>query len=136
MIAAIERELEKLAKVVDTYHRSYFLLPNTRGRPAYHIIKEKIKLFRETGLKWCSIAELFGVSEQTLQTQRIEFGIEPSFSEISDHNLDNHIREILQMTIYSGKSYIRGSLKGRQVNVQRHRVRASIQRVDPIDRSI
>ena len=33
-------------------------------------------------------------------------------------------------------AYVRGGLKGRQVNVQRRRVRASIQRVDPIGRSI
>jgi hypothetical protein len=117
-------------------HGIHAHLPSTGGRPAYNISKVQIEQLRETGLKWCSIAELLGVSERTLQRQRIEFGIEPNFSEISDHELDNHIREILQLTPYSGESYVRGGLKGRQVNVQRRRVRASIQRVDPIGRSI
>ncbi len=141
LIAAMERELEKLAEVVDScpteeVRNVISLLPSTGGRPAYNITKVQIEQLRETGLKWCSIAELLGVSERTLQRRRIEFGIEPNFSEISDHELDNHIREILQLTPYSGESYIRGGLKGRQVNVQRRRVRASIQRVDPIGRSI
>ena len=52
------------------------LVPSTGGRPAYNITKEQIKQLRETGLKWCSIEELLGVSERTLQQRRIEFGIE------------------------------------------------------------
>ena len=95
------------------------LLPSTGGRPAHNITKEQIKQLRETGLKWRSIAELLGVSEQTLQRRRIEFGIQPTFSKISDHDLDNHVRNILQLTPYSGESYVRGGFKGRQVNVQR-----------------
>jgi hypothetical protein len=139
LIAAMERELEKLAEIVENCpteetRNVISLLPSTGGRPAYNISKVQIEQLRETGLKWCSIAELLGVSERTLQRRRIEFGIEPNFSEISDHELDNHIREILQLTPYSGESYVRGGLKGRQVNVQRRR--ASIQRVDPIGRNI
>ena len=139
LIAAMEREIEKLAEVVencptDEVRNVISLLPSTGGRPAYSITKEQIEELRETGLTWCSIAELLGVSERTLQRRRIEFGIQPNFSEISDHDLDNHIRDILRLTPYSGESYVRGGLKGRQVNVQRCRVRASIQRVDPIGR--
>ena len=43
---------------------------------------------------------------------------------------------MLHLTPYNGESYVRGSLRGRQINVQRHRVRDSIKMVDPIGRSI
>ena len=87
-------------------------------------------------MNWKSIAEFLGVSARTLSRKRIEFGIEASFSEITDSDLDKQVQEILQLTPYSGESYIRGSLKGRNVNVQRSRVRESLGRVDPIGRSI
>ena len=87
-------------------------------------------------MNWKSIAEFLGVSARTLSRRRIEFGIEDSFSEITDSDLDKQVQEILQLTPYSGESYIRGSLKGRNVNVQRSRVRESLGRVDPIGRSI
>ena len=112
------------------------LLPSTGGRPAYNITKDQIEQLRETGMNWCSIAEFLGVSERTLQRRRIEFGIDSNFSDISDNDLDNHVQEILQLTPYSGESYVRGGLRGRRINVQRHRVRDSITRVDPIGRSI
>ena len=115
LIAAMERELEKLTEVVDSCPTDEVrivisLLPSTGGRPAYNITKEQIEQLRETGLKWCSIAELLGVSERTLQRRRIEFGIQPTFSEISYHDLDNHVRNILQLMPYSGESYVRGGV--------------------------
>ena len=91
---------------------------------------------RETGLNWCSIAQLTGVYERTIQRRRIEFGIEPNFLRFTDSDLDNHVREILQLTPYSGETYIRGGLKVRRVLVQRQRVRESPERVDPIGRSV
>ena len=87
-------------------------------------------------MNWKSIAEFLGVSARTLSRRRIEFGIEDSFSEITNSDIDKQVQEILQLTPYSGESYIRGGLKGRNVNVQRSRVRESLGRVDPIGRSI
>ena len=86
----MEREIEKLTEVVDSCRTDearnvISLLPSSGGRPAYNITKEQVEQIRETGLKWCSIEELLGVSERTLQRRRIEFRIQPNFSEISDH---------------------------------------------------
>ena len=93
LIAAMEREIEKLTEVVDSstdeVRNVISLLPSTGRRPAYDITKEQIEQLRETGLKWCSIKELLGVSERALQRRRIEFGIQPTFSEISDYRQDN-----------------------------------------------
>ena len=142
LVSSFEIELTRLDEIVGLSFSSEVrrdvvsLLPSIGGRPAYNITKDQIEQLRETGVNWCSIAEFLGVSERTLQRRRIEFGIDSNFSDISDNDLDNHVQEILHLTPYSGESYVRGGLRDRQINLQRHRGRDSIKRVDPIGRSI
>ena len=50
--------------------------------------------------------------------------------------MKSHIENILHLTPYSGEVYVIGSLKARNVNVQRERVRESLLRVDPIGRQM
>ena len=88
---------------------------------------------RETGLNWKNIAFFLGVSERTLHRRRIQYGIDANFSVITDDNLDE-IRKILRLTPYSGECFVGGSLRGRNVTVQRERVRESLRRVDPIEK--
>jgi AraC-like DNA-binding protein len=111
-------------------------LPSTGGRPAFDIKKEHIVQLRDAGMDWKAISRFLGISEKTLQRRRSEFGLTASFSDICDIHLDRQVAEILQLTPYSGETYVRGSLKGRKIHVQRERVRESIHRVDPIGRSI
>ena len=141
LISAMENELTKLSEVVETVPAENLpivpsTLPSTGGRPAFHITKAQIEQLRDTGMNWRAISTFLGISEKTLQRRRTEFGIHESFSDISDTDLDRQVTEILQLTPYSGESYVRGSLKGRKVHVQRARVRESLQRVDPVGRSI
>ena len=142
LIVKMEQELEKLAEVIEmgstrTERREITsMLPSSGGRPPYNITKEQVEQLRETGMNWKTIAEFLRVSERTLHRRRIEFGIESSFSNISDGDLDQHIQEILQLTPNSGESYVKGSLKARGIAVQRSRVRESLCRVDPIGRSM
>ena len=116
--------------------RPVTFLASTGGRPAYNITKELIEQLRETGMNWKSISVCLGVSDQTLYRRRIEFGVENSLTEISDEELDGQVRDILNLTPYSGKSYVRGGLKGRGINVQRSRIRESLQRIDGIGRAV
>ena len=111
-------------------------LPSTGGRPAYDITKAQIEQLRETSMNWKTIAAFLGVSERTLSRRRIEYGIFDSFSEIADEDLDSHIQRILQLTPYSGEVYVIGSLKARNINVQRERVRESLLRTDPVGRKM
>lgn len=142
MVIAMEKELEKLSQVAETCpERNITInacstLTSTGGRPAFNITKDQIEQLRDTGMNWKGIANFLGVSDRTLHRRRVEFGIEESFSEISDADLDQQVQEVLKLTPYSGESYIRGSLKGRNIHVQRARVRKSLQRVDQIGRSI
>ena len=91
LIAAMERNRKanrgSRQLSTDEVRNVISLLPSTGGKPAYNILiaKEQIEQLRETKLKWYCIEELLGVSERTLQQRTIEFGIQPTFSEISDH---------------------------------------------------
>ena len=112
------------------------LSASTGGRPAYDITKEMIEQLRETGMNWTSIATCLGISVQTLYRRRMEFGVENNFTEITDEELDREVQQTLNLTPYSGETYVRGSLKGRGINVQRFRVRESLKRIDGIGRAV
>ena len=112
------------------------LSASTGGRPAYNITKEMIEKLRETGMNWTSIATCLGISVQTLYRRRMEFGVENNSTGITDEELDIEVQQTLNLTPYSGETYVRGSLKGRGINVQRFRVRESLKRIDSIGRAV
>ena len=112
------------------------LSKSTGGRPAYNITKEMIEQLGETGMNCTSMATCLGISDQTLYRRRIEFGVENNFTEITNEELDRQIQETLNLTPYSGEIYVRGSLKGRGINVQRFRIRESLNRIDGIGRAV
>ena len=90
LIVATEREIEKLSQVVDScptdeVRNVISSLSSTERRPAYNIMHQEANRTIEGIKTWCIIEELFDVSERALQQRRIEFGIQPAFSEISDH---------------------------------------------------
>ena len=90
----------------------------------------------ETGMNWTSIATCLGISVQTLYRRRMEFGVENNFTGITDEELDIEVQQTLNLTPYSEETYVRGSLKGRGINVQRFRVRESLKRIDGIGRAV
>ena len=57
-------------------------------------------------MNWKSVAKFLGISDQTLYRRRVEFGSVPSFSEISDDDLDKQMQDILKLTPYVGESYV------------------------------
>lgn len=109
---------------------------STGGRPAYEISKGQIEELRETGMNWTSIASCLGVSDKTLYRRRLEFGLHDSFVNITNDELDRHVQETLDSTPYSGELYIRGSLKGKGIHVQRSRIRESLKRIDGVARAV
>ena len=137
LVVEMEGELGKLSQVseqcpdANTAINVCSTLTSTGGKPAFKVEKEHIEQLRDTGMNWKEIANFLGVSARTLHRRRIEYGVEKNFSEISDAGLDKQVQEVFQLTPYSGESYIRGSLQGRNVHVQ-----SSLQRVDQIGRSI
>ena len=144
LLTSMEQQLAKVTLVTDTLPvrnatevvNVCQTMPSSGGRPAFDISKDQIEVLRSTGMNWKAISNFLCVSERTLKRRREEYGIQPTFSKISDEDLDEQVRQILCLTPYSGETYVRGGLKGRHIVVQRERVRQSIYRVDPIGRSI
>ena len=82
-----------------------------------------------------SIVTSLGVYANTLQT-KVQFRMDNSFTEIPDEELDTQIQQTLNLPPYSGESYVRGSLKGKGINVQRPRIRESLKRMDGFGRTV
>lgn len=77
---------------------------------AYDVTQAQIKQLRDTGMNWKTIAAFLGVSKRTLSHKKIAYRILHKFLEITDEELDNYTEHILQLTSYSGKVYIIGTL--------------------------
>ena len=74
-------------------------------------------------MNWKQISTFLRVSERTLYRKRIELGVEDGFTEISEEDLDKEVTDTLTLTPYSGESYVRGSLRGKGIRVQRAIIR-------------
>ena len=75
------------------------------GRPKYHITAEQIDVLRSTGMSWTAIAKCLGVSTKTLSRRRQEYGI-TDYTEIREDELEWNVRDILQLTPFSGETYM------------------------------
>ena len=110
------------------------------GRPRCRntVGEQQLRYLRDNlGLRWADIARCLSVSERTLRRWRYQFGLMTSdYTNLTNGQIDEHVRDILQSTPRVGLSLLRGALRARGLNVQRERVRESINRVDPLSRTI
>ena len=105
----------------------------TNGRPRYQVSKEMIISLAENHFRWQQIADLLGVSIATLNRRKRELNIyDVNYSTITDNELDNIMRTIKHDQPYAGEIIIQGLLISMGYRIQRHRIRSSIHRVDPI----
>ena len=79
------------------------------------------------------MAIMIGVSRSTIARRLREFGMSmgTKFCVISDEDLDNIIRSIMQQYPECGQKMMQGHLKERGIVVQQTRVRESMRRTDP-----
>ena len=111
----------------------------TSGALKIEISKELVISLRENNFSWSKIADILNISTKTLKRRRNEMGIPENlneFSSISDNELDNLILGIKAEQPYTGESLIQGLLLSMGYHIQRHRVRSSIHRVDPVGPAI
>eukprot|EP00112_Aurelia_sp_Birch-Aquarium-sp1_P025259 Seg831.14 transcript_id=Seg831.14/GoldUCD/mRNA.D3Y31 product="hypothetical protein" protein_id=Seg831.14/GoldUCD/D3Y31 len=106
------------------------------GRPRYRIDPKDIISLKELGFSWVAIARFLGTSESTIRRRRDEFGINFSYSDISDEELDSVIKSILQSTPNAGETLVIGSLRARGYRIQRQRVRDRLCIIDGLGRAI
>ncbi|CAH0556963.1 unnamed protein product [Brassicogethes aeneus] len=105
------------------------------GRPAVKITHEQITILRNLGMTWINIASTLKISRRTLYRLKSKFDINESCF-IPDEELDLIISDIIRSTPNSGESYVRGSLRSRNVTVPRWRVRERLEILDPIGRAL
>ena len=103
------------------------------GRPKFEIAQELLENLRVLGYTWMQIARMLEVSRWTIRRRVVEYGLHCGRgSDISDYQLDTIIRGyISRHGVTTGQSYIIGYVRSLGYPVQRDRVRAAINRVDP-----
>ena len=77
---------------------------------------------------WKDIAVILGVSVRTLQRRAKEWNIS-KYNRISNADIDNTVREILQEFPTAGEVMLAGHITARQLCIKRQRIRDSIHRI-------
>lgn len=103
------------------------------GRPKFEIAQELLENLRVLGCTWMQIARMLQVSRWTIRRRVVEYGLHCGrWSDISDYQLDTIIRGYTSRHgVTTGQSYVIGYVRSLGYLVQRDRVRAAINRVDP-----
>ena len=104
------------------------------GRPKSEVYPEEVEYLRSLRFSWSKIANIIGISRATLYRRLDEWQLsrDAYYSSISDGDLDQLVRRIkVQQNPNIGEVMLMAALKVHNVWVQRTRLRASIQRVDP-----
>ena len=114
------------------------------GRPRINVFPDTVVDLYNIHRSWRIVARQTGVSYRTLLRRRREYefqvansvGPRNTYTDISEEELCNAVREILSTMPDAGETYITGALRSRAIHVQRWRVRNAIQIVDPISRAL
>ena len=112
---------------------------NASGCPRYDIPRETLEELRSLHFTWDKIAKMFGVSRWTLLRRVREYGLEhySRFSIISDAEIDILVKDFMSKHGHAtGEIYISGHLRALGYHIPRRRIRASINRVDPVNTAL
>ena len=94
----------------------------------------------DAGFRWADIGRILGISGRTLRRRRHEsglpVGVGENFSDVSNDDLDEYVREILEVTPSAGQRLVEGGLRKRGFRIQCHLIQESIRRVDPVLRTL
>ncbi|XP_041864185.1 uncharacterized protein LOC121654221 [Melanotaenia boesemani] len=103
------------------------------GRPPLDIPISVLTTFAMAGLSTHEIAHRFGVSSSTIQRRLSEEGLRRSdlYSPITNDDLDALVMGIQRAHPNAGYKIMLGHVRSRGIHIQRHRLRASMRRVDP-----
>ena len=101
------------------------------GAPEFDIPKSVLEGHLEEGFTIQQISSMLSVSERTIYRRMEKYGLRShNFSNISDDDLDRHVRQVSEDFPFCGEQMLRFLLKERNIKVQRMRLRDSIHRVD------
>ena len=105
----------------------------SRGRPVIHISEDQLSLLLSFSFSPRAVADMLHVSEKTIRRRIEEFSLQDmrNYSVLSDQELDERTTSFVISHPHSGQVTYEGYLRGRGICMQRHRIRASLLRVDP-----
>ena len=63
-------------------------------------------------------------------------GLEKTYTEISSNDLNTVVKRFLDILPDAGETYVIGTLRQRSIHVQRHQIRAAVEKVVPVSRSL
>ena len=104
------------------------------GRPSYAIAREFLEELKGLGFAWTKIAAMFKISRWTIMRRVRDYGLQnlAKFSDISDQQVDEIITNYISgHGSTTGEVYLRGHFRALGYNIQRKRMRESLNRVDP-----
>ncbi len=95
---------------------------------------EQVELFRSVGYSWLEISNLLSVSHTTLWRRFRDLNIPTSqYSDISDEELDHIVQSVRELHPNVGLVMLQGYVSSQGVIVQRHRLRSSVRRLNPVN---
>lgn len=113
------------------------MLLGLAGRPRLLVNLEHVEFLRSAGYTWKEVSQSMHVSRTTLWRRLGEMNVSlTAYTDISDINLDELVSAIQQQNLNVGQAMMQGYLQQRGVHVQRHRIRESIARTDPLRRRL
>ena len=145
-LQGLQENYERLC--IQNDHSHHFSCPvevgRNRGRGRYVLPENSISGLWRIHHSWVQVAADLGVSYRTLLRRRHEFGLPVSdsrgprstYSNISQTDLCNVVREVLQILPNAGETFVLGALRQRGIIIQRWRVRDAICHVDPLTRAM
>ena len=118
----------------DCNFQTPYIFMGTRGRPRLDVPYERLKFLFDHGFSATDIARLLQVSLSTVRRMD-EFGmrVRERYSNITDEDLDDLIREVHRTYPNCGYRMMEGHLLTRSIRVQQYRVREAMLRTDLVE---
>ncbi len=117
-----------------TSHGIAVQVTGRRGRPRFLIAEDPLCYLLGHGFTVPIISRMMGVSVSTIRRRMADLDIRISdmYATISDNDLDEKVREVKEYYPNHGSRMLQGQLKSQGIRVQRHRIRESLRRIDPL----
>ncbi len=126
-----------LDEIHSTSHIFSYLAPAVSahlrpGRPRFDISQDQLEYLSSMSFSWTKIASMLGVSRMTVYRRRMEYGIEPSGTNLSDRELTALLQQITSQQPALGETMLWGRLKSMGFHVTRSRLRFALREIDPL----
>uniref|UniRef100_A0A672M759 Integrase catalytic domain-containing protein n=1 Tax=Sinocyclocheilus grahami TaxID=75366 RepID=A0A672M759_SINGR len=101
------------------------------GRPRLDISVDQLNFLLSLNFTARQAGDILGVSYSTIKNRQFSISLKGQYSRISNAQLDEQIRELVGVNYELGPEAVRARLYAEGFVIQRRRVRASMQRIDP-----